>query len=275
MSPNELSAMIDKAIIDLISEQVIAALQRYKKRIAVLFTGNDRCAFLQALPQLQALSQQNGPLSLLFSYSARPMVEQYQAEITALSPAHICQPGEQTVQDYLDQVNQSSLLLLPGLSLNTLAKSAVGICDSVPSEVIAYALVQGKRMVASHSHLLHSASRGVSPAYIANIEQHITRLQAYGVEFVGPSALASGIELPGRAITAASGMTNPFNHYHGSHQPVEQRKRLVSLRDVLLHDASSPLSLTPDTLLTPAARDEIKKRKIQLINSIGDEYVSR
>ncbi|WP_159566649.1 flavoprotein [Budvicia diplopodorum] len=267
MSQCELSAMIDRAIIELISERVIAVLQRSKKRIAVLFTGSDQRAFIQALPQLQALSQRDYSLSLLFSYSAQPMLEQLQAEIAGLSPAHVCQPGEHTTADYFERINQSGLLLLPGLSLNTLVKSALGISDSTPSEVIAHALAQGKRIVAS---LCHPANSAVLPAYAANIAQHIARLQAYGVDFVDPSELVSGIELPSWAALA-----HPFCHPPRDHRRAEQKKRLVSLRDVLLHDPSRPFSLAPDMLLTPAARDEINRRNIQLINRIGDEYVSR
>lgn len=272
MNAAKLSEMIDRAIIDLISDRVIAVLQGDKKCIAVLFTGNDCRVFFQALPQLQALSQQNYRLSLLFSYSAKPMLEQNQAVIAELLPEHIYQPDEQRATTYCELINQSHLLLAPGLSLNTLAKSALGICDSIPSQAIAHALLQGKRVVASQYHSVNSV---VSPAYIAQIKQHITQLQAFGVDFVEPSALVSGIELSNRFVASRPTIGNPFNGTHHGYQKIEQKKRLISLRDVLLHDPSRPLFLTTDMLLTPAARDEINKRKIQLINRIGDEYVSR
>lgn len=269
MSKANLSEMIDRAIVDLISEQVIAVLQRYQKRIVVLFTGNDKDAFLQAQPQLQALVQQGYSLSFLFSYSARTILEQHSIAIAALLPAHIIQAGEQEAKSYSSLLNQSHLLLLPALSLNTLAKSALGISDSLPSRVIAYAIMQGKRIVASHDA---SKTSGIPPAYAANIKQHIAQLQAYGVSFVKPCGFASCANMKTQPVAT---MGNPATCLNSNRQPVQQKKRLISLHDVLLHDPSKTLYLAPNVLLTPAARDEINKRKIQLINSKGDEYVSR
>lgn len=270
MSQANLSEMIDRAIVDLISEQVIAALQRYQKRIVVLFTGNDEGVFVQALPQLQTLVQQGYSLSLLFSYSARTILKRHQAAIAALSPEHIIQAGEQNAEECHRLINQSHLLLLPELSLNTLAKSALGIGDSLPSQVIAYALMQGKPIIASHHF---SENNAIPPAYAANIKQHIAQLQAYGVRFIKPGELACSIDAKTQWVTTTIGRSVPLSRI--IHQPVQQQKRLISLHDVLLHDPSRALYLAPNVLLTPAARDEIKKRKIQLINSKGDEYVSR
>ncbi|WP_380180009.1 hypothetical protein [Kalamiella sp. sgz302252] len=121
-----------------------------------------------------------------------------------------------------------SELFLPALSGNSLAKIALCLRDNVASAWAFHALRHRKKIVATLNG--EFARTDFPPAVRQRQQNYIETLQEYGVI------------VPGSA----------------------KGKSLLSLADIRAHPEGASLRIDRNMLITPAARDEIARRRIRL-----------
>lgn len=80
-----------------------------------------------------------------------------------------------------DTARQAVALVAPHLSANTAAKAALGIRDSLPSQLLGYMLEQGKPVCIGAAP---QAMQAASPGYQRLQNGHLSTLQQMGVRFV-------------------------------------------------------------------------------------------
>lgn len=126
-------------------------------------------------------------------------------------------------------------LYLPDCSADTLAKSALGIQDTPFTELIAWGIRKGIPVTITTDYL------GLGPntpePYQKMLQNYIQKLRQFGVRI-----LAVPLEQP----------------------LVWYEKKLLSDRDALSLIPQTLLSIRKGTIISPLARDTLKKRKIQL-----------
>ena len=215
-----------KKVADQQLERIIAeVLARHRLgRVQVVITGEDESALPETLAALEALHKAGYGLRLTLSYSASH---------SAIQPALLCWRDKFLPELAIDRrfplpQEEYSELFLPALSGNSLAKIALCLRDNVASAWAFHALGHSKKIVATLNGEWVRAE--FPPAVLQRQQNYIDTLQQYGVI------------VPGSA----------------------KGKSLLSLADVRAHPEGAALRIDRNMLITPAARDEIARRRIRL-----------
>ncbi|WP_409306674.1 flavoprotein [Pectobacterium sp. B1J-3] len=244
MNPT-LSLLIDKVIVDVMAAKVQDALVIPQHTVLVLITGDDAVGFPTTCRYLNALAQSGYTVHLLFSQSAqalRTIADECLAHARILTETDIA-PA---------RLQRYEMLLLPALSSNSLTKIAIGIRDNLASRIAYLALAGNVRVLATLNRECDMTPplTSLPAAYLAQLRQYISTLENFGIRFIAAQA----------NTRVAANHSRPATVHH-----THTTKRLITQRDVRLHDAGQALYITPNVLITPAARDEIANRRITLI----------
>lgn len=163
-----------------------------------------------------------------------------------------------------------AFVLLDGVSSTLLADLALGRGNCPTARAVSEALLTGKAIYLAEEGLLHrSCRRTAHPRYYAMLEEYVARLSQFGVN-ISPRAvleqrlLAEEGTLPqppkaelkdtacGEASTAGPGLLS-----------ADEARRLAKV-------CGGVLRLSPQTLVTPLARDVLREKKIRLIGPEED-----
>ncbi|MCU6669652.1 hypothetical protein M8013_12945 [Enterobacteriaceae bacterium H4N4] len=233
---HELAALIDRAIAELLAQSVVP------KNVRVVVTGDDLASLPDTLNCLTALEQAGYSLWVSFSHSASQ---------SALKDACIDTLRQWGSHAGFDRhYGDYDALYLPALSINSMSKIALGIRDNLACEAVFQALQQHKPTIATLHPQCHD-SRLPLPL-LARLEGYTQMLESYGVTLTGKKMAHVG-SLP---VSPSA----PFTR-----QPFADKKRLIALRDIRLLAPGEELRVERDTLITPAAKDEIKRRNLTVI----------
>lgn len=240
MDSQTLSQRLDRIIAELLAHSVA------QKKVRVLVTGDDISTLSETLNCLAALEQAGYSLWIRFSCSAT------ESALKSACVEALRQRGSRAGFDLNNfQRSDYEALYLPALSMNSMSKIALGIRDNLACDAVFQALHHRKQIIATlHPQCL---DRGLPLPLLARLEGYAQTLESYGVTI-------SGHKVPHRksgstALPAASASL-----------PVVGKKRLITLRDIRLLASGEPLRVEGNTLITPAAKDEIKRRNLTVVD---------
>ncbi|MDR3438610.1 flavoprotein [Telmatospirillum sp.] len=258
MDPKDLERAVYQAVIEYLAERVVRKLRDRRKCALALFTGTD-LGQRQAVASLQALGDGGWSLRLVLSAGARKVLASERLrELEACGPiSSVCD-----VDALLDGCEQ---VLVPALSINTAAKVAGGIRDSLASELLARALERGLPVVAASDGCCpdnpERMARGflVADAYKARLRSNLEALQSYGIRLVRAADLAAAVQgAPARTIVGVA--ARPMGTTGSGEKRIFSRSDAVQCRE-------GELRLDHDVLVTPAAADELRVRNVRLIQA--------
>ena len=253
-----------EALVTLIVEEVRRALARQTvppKRLLVVLTGApaDPGRIATALSSLGASGR--FAATLLLSRTAAQRVDRRSLE-KALGAGDILSEGDSPPPPTL--AFGADLVLVPWLSLNSAAKLATGVCDTVATSVLMLALLRGIPVLACAEELdpdgpcLGTWARP-APPLAALLRSHLATLRQFGVELIGSHELASAVlaaanrdrqEPLTRAAAAPPAAIPGGQAGRGPGRPV------ITRADVEAALAAGNLGLLPpDGVWTPLARD--------------------
>jgi len=242
MDSQTLSQLLDRVIADVLAQHACAQ-SGAQKNVRVVITGDDISALSQTLNCLTALERAGYELWVSFSHSASQ---------SALRTACVEALQKQRSRAGFDLApTHYEALYLPALSVNSMSKIALGIRDNLACDAVFQALQQRKAVIAT----LHPDCQDntLPLPLLARYEGYAHTLESYGVAISGPRFSPVG-EAPGNAPAPESRL------------PVTGKKRLITLRDIRLLAPGEPLCIEGNTLITPAAKDEIKRRNLTLVH---------
>lgn len=237
MDSQTLSQLLDRAIAELLAQS------EARKNVRVVITGDDLSSLPETLNCLAALEQAGYQLWVRFSHSAS------QSALKSACIDGLRQRGSRAGFDHPGA--DYDALYLPALSVNSMSKIALGIRDNLACEAVFQALQQRKQAIATLHPQCHD-SRLPLPL-LARLEGYTQVLESYGVTISGKKMAHLDAGLASLPASSAS-------------QPVAGKKHLITLRDIRLLAPDQGLRIARDTLITPAARDEIKRRNLTLIH---------
>ncbi len=237
MDQHYLSQLLDTIIDDLLMRRK-KRLQANSKIMHVLISGDDLTTLPATLDCLMALTHSGYCLRLAFSCSASHSALQATC-LDALTQRGIdvlcdnCEPGAVTDNDWG--------VYLPALSTNSMSKIALGIRDNLVCRWAFYALAQNKPVIVTlNAECRHDSTTHFAPALRARLANYAATLMEYGCTIIGHPA------------------------------PVSPEKRLLTLSDVRQHPSGDTLHIGGNTLITPAARDEIRDRGIAIVQRLKE-----
>ena len=253
-----------EALVTLIVEEVRRALGRQAappKRLLVVLTGApaDPGRIATALSDLAASGR--FAATLLLSRTAARRVDRRSLE-QALGAGEILSEGDSPAPPTL--AFGADLVLVPWLSLNSAAKLATGVCDTVATSVLMLALLRGIPVLACAEELdpegpcLGSWARPAA-ALASLLRSHLATLRQFGIELIGSddltsAALAAANRDKPESLTLASAA--PTAALPGGQAGRGPGRPVITRADVEAALAAGNLGLLPpDGVWTPLARE--------------------
>ncbi|WP_444453080.1 hypothetical protein ACTTAI_19040 [Rhodobacter capsulatus] len=227
---------LDRILIDLLSDRIVAELTARRRRGLLVFAATD-LGLEAALRSLATLAEAGWSFEWTAEAALREDLASRLDWPEATAPVNL---------------SRSALVLVPALSLTLAAKLALGLADDPLSNLLTEALDRGRRIVAARDGVCPAArdrlARGLVPATEARralMRDHLQALAAQGVELSWAATLATTVAGAGAAAAPMqdSGLFGA------------QQARAVSGPSVHLGRA---------VLLTPAASDILAARGIAI-----------
>jgi len=232
MDNQTLSQLLDRVIADVLAQSVA------QKNVRVVVTGEDIASLPETLSCLAALELAGYQLWVSFSHSAS------QSALKSACMDALSQRGSRAGFDRSPPHYEA--LYLPALSVNSMSKIALGIRDNLACETVFQALQHRKQIIATlHPQCVDST---LPLPLLSRLEGYAQVLESYGIALSGKRAAH---------VRSVQGSQSAL--------PVAGKKRLITLRDIRLLATGTVLRVEGKTLITPAARDEIQRRNLTVI----------
>lgn len=235
MDSPALSSLLDTTIASLLAgrqQRLMAARQV----IRVVISGDDLTTLPETLNCLAALSRQDYLPLLAFSHSARDSALQ-QACLAGLACRGIEAVTDNQEPGQTDIIARA--LYLPALSANSMSKIALGIRDNLVCRWVFHQLACHQPVIVTLCAECLAQPANSIPVLRDQLLRYAATLADYGCRVISPLPAA---------------------------QP-QTRLPLLTLKDIRLHPGGQPLRVRRRTLITPAARDEIRSRGIVIVES--------
>jgi hypothetical protein len=241
MESQALSRWLDTLIADLLAQKS-QKVNAERKTVRVVITGSDTTTLPMTLRGLLALDSAGYQLRVAFSHSA---------SLSGLKTAMLDEMAVRCAGAIVDDksvdqqpagVEDYDSLYLPALSTNSLSKIALGIRDNLATGWVFHALQKQKNVIVTlNPEWLNPADSGFTSPLLARWAGYADVLRQYGIVITGTnSAVQVSADIGGK-------------------------KRLITLSDVRQYRATDWLHLDRNTLITPAAHDEIRRQNITVI----------
>ena len=262
MNGHDLDTLLNRALLDILSDRIVAVLNRRARSALVLFSETD-LGLEAAISSLSALSASGWNLEIHTSAAASALVNERSlaslgggALVGALARPQNCPLPTDGL------LARHAVVIVPAMSVPLAARAALGLADDDISRLLSGALERGMRVVAARDGCCPACrervTRGLtpSPAYRALMASHLTALESYGVEFAWASRLHQKVE---------DGRSNPSTAATSLH-PAQMTGQVLGLSAVRALSGDE-LRLASDVLVTPLAAEELKARQIRLIRT--------
>lgn len=162
-------------------------------------------------------------------------------------------------------VGECRIVVAPVLSQNTAVKAALGIRDSLASEILACAFMMAKPVVVARDSV---AIEGAPPAYRRLLLDRLAALESFGAKVVPALDLSAqvGAILMGRRM--GSRPAAPTGRWGPAGAGKRPWRRLVDLRAAVSwaeeHGESVAFPVAVGTIVTPLAADYLKEKRISI-----------
>ncbi|HHG8772944.1 TPA: flavoprotein [Raoultella planticola] len=245
MNSQRLSQLLD-TIIDNVLAQRQRALRSRSRVMRVVLSGEDLTTLPATLDCLSALDRSGYLLVIAFSHSAtQSSLHTSCLEALARRGVHVLCDNQAPAQT----AAAFNALFLPALSTNSLSKIALGLRDNLVCRWAFHALSLNKpTIVTLNAECRQDSTHLLPPALRARLTHYLATLAEYGVTIIGQP----GANPPSSPSASAA-------------------RPLITRSDVRRQPKGAVLHIDRRTLITPAARDELRDRGITLVESHQEE----
>ena len=268
MDPRALEQTILDAIVECLADRVVERLQAQPKVALALFTGTE-LGVSEAVKSIEAMRDDGWTMRFVFSQTAGQL--RLRDSLTGVEvDASTGQSGE-TEGDIAEDalLDRCGVLLVPTLSINSAAKIATGVRDSIPSRLVARALERGITVVAASDGCCPdnpqriASGFHVAEAYKEQLRANLEALQRYGIRLARAEKLAHAV----RKMNVAAVPAVPAVSTIDAGGPLVAAGKRVFSRSDAVQCRARVLRLGRNVLVTSLAADELRVRNIQLIRN--------
>ena len=259
-------ALIDEIVakvVTLIQAKMVAAVP--KQRVLMLFSGAST-GYVVGMDTIKMLIQANHDLTVFMTASAIHVVGE--DNVRKAGANEIISPKQWVNTPGL--VRETDLVLVPTLSMNTAARLALGLMDSVFSTLVLGALLANKPVIAvcdgadpyGNGGLVFSDNHDGSPALRAKMVENLGALIEYGVNLVPEAAFVKQVirQMQPKTNQPTADYSLPVMRI-----PANGRSPILTESDLYSYQPGTILHLPVNTRLTPLAQDSAHKRNLKLI----------
>lgn len=249
-----------KRVVTLVRSRLLAAAP--PQRVLMLFSGASS-GYLAGVNTIRMLAEADYPLTVCMTASAAHVIGV--DKVREAGAADVILPDQWINTPEL--IGTVDLVLVPTLSMNTAARLALGLMDSLFSTLVLGALLAGKPVIAvrdgadpyGNGGLVFSETSDGAPALRAQLARHLRTLADYGITLVGDDRFETAVFRQLRTGAAPSAPPP------AAVTPDLGGGLFVTQADLLAYEPGSTLRLPPQVRLTPLAQDTIRARRLQLV----------
>ncbi|SCX75032.1 flavoprotein [Alkaliphilus peptidifermentans] len=243
-----------------IVEEVIRRLQSRRKRALVIFTGG-AIGYKEAIPQVKSLIKDGWNLRILLSNSAEyvltPQLVKDQLEVDEV----IVESEVKGLRPLYGDVNY---FIIPTLTLNSAVKIAIGIADTLVTNLVAHGIMEGISIIAAkdacdlkNSTRLNMGMNKTPAAYLSVMEEYLNRLEAYGIKLVDAEDLYKA---------TIEEVNYSYKNQHTGKATQEFTKKVLSRTDIIkAKEADAVLYVNPSTIVTSLAHDTAREIGVKIL----------
>lgn len=255
-----------EAVMNSIVEEVLRRLQARMKKALVVFTGGS-IGFQDALLQLKRLQEEEWDFKVLLSNSAEyVLTPQVIKEKLSLDNVYL----EREVKGLQSFYRGANLLMFPTLTLNTAVKLAVGIADTLATNIAGHMLMEGIPIIAAKDACdLHHPTRlklgmdKTPKAYLDKMDQHLLVLESYGIQLVEAKDLYQAAQ---STCIFSQEKKQGYPEPDQPHQETTFPKKVLSRLDVIEAKRLGQILRLPETsIVTPLALEAAKEFGVTII----------
>lgn len=258
---------MDRALIVEIVKQIMADLRAKVRaqRVLLLFSGAST-GFVVGMEAIKLMARQGHRATVVFSPAAVQIITEQKARQAGASD--IILPNQWI--DTPGLVHEVDLVLVPTLSMNTAARLAMGLMDTLISTLIMGSLLAGKPVLAvrdgadpyGRGGQVFGAKPGQATALKDKLVQNLETLTAFGLELINEPDFLTAVEarLLGFGPPAPRSSLTPV----ALAPPVSHGPTIVTQADLLALPPGSTLRLPPGARFTALAREAAARLNLEV-----------
>ncbi len=279
MTPEQIKQIVEDSInevmVSLIVERVIEKLRGEYKKALVVFTGS-LIGFDNTMEQLGRLKSEGFTFSVCLTDNAKKLLNLEKIKDT-LKPEAIFDESSSLMPEQIALGFQT--IIVPALSMNSAAKLANCISDTLATRVISNSIMRGKNVIiAVNGCCPDNAERAlkgynISPAHKEQLRANMERLRSYGATL---TVIENLYEKTNRAINklffqgsaSASPVEQSNLSVRGAQGEAEISGKVIGRTDILQYKNYKSIKIRKDALVTQFAAEAAQNFNIQLIRGV-------
>ncbi len=247
-------AEVKKALLDQTgSEEKVVSQQPNLsgEKVLALFTGG-YTKLSEALTQIEKLIQASCSVDVVMSQSATKVIGQDKIRSISGIASLVCEPDDSISS--LEAIQKSDVIIVPVLTRNSAAKLALGITDTLVTNILMQALISAKPVIAARNAAdpndadCPCVRMPDTPLGLIKLaENYLQKLESYGIKLVDASEIA-GIVLS------------------DTKKADSLEQKLITPETINnLSPNTKRISVAKGTLITPLAKDAAREREIEIV----------
>ena len=281
---NQLESIIEESIIDYIVEKVVEKIINRSKRGLILFTGAT-IGYSQSIESINKLKRDGWEFDVVMSKSAQEVITVDSVK-KAIGVSNIITNENGSVIKELLQRN--NVIVIPTLTINSAAKIANCISDTLVTNIVSKALMSGKPIVASingccpdNKERREIYGDNLSDFHKKRLSNNLEILRSYNIKLSSSEKLYKNVNkilLKSFNLYKSNKFINEVYVSNGDKvvssnaepktvddiSSIRLNKKILSRKDIWDNKKFSTIFVKQNTLITDLARDEAQRLNITL-----------
>ncbi|NLH81606.1 MAG: hypothetical protein GX458_12275 [Phyllobacteriaceae bacterium] len=260
---------MEQVLVDKVAARILArlngeAIDTSPRSVVVVFSGA-ASGFAAGREVVTRLARSPHRLTVMLTPSAKHIFGEHTIRDLGATSIVELEPWV----DVSDHVRSADLVLVPTLTMNLVARLALGLMDAATTTLILGALLAGKRVLAARDGADPAGKRGDalgaipegSPVLWGLLEERLATIAGFGVELVGKDDFVFRMErllIAPRGTAARVGTATPT-------AAIAPRGTIVTATEIRTAAPGSTLRLAAGQRLTPEAVDVAARLGLVLV----------
>lgn len=281
---NQLESIIEESIIDYIVEKVVEKIINRSKRGLILFTGAT-IGYSQSIESINKLKRDGWEFDVVMSKSAQEVITVDSIK-KAIGVSNIITNENGSVIKELLQRN--NVIVIPTLTINSAAKIANCISDTLVTNIVSKALMSGKPIVASingccpdNKERREIYGDNLSDFHKKRLSNNLEILRSYNIKLSSSEKLYKNVNkilLKSFNLYKSNKFINEVYVSNGDKvvssnaepktvddiSSIRLNKKVLSRKDIWDNKKFSTIFIKKNTLITDLAKDEAQRLNITL-----------
>jgi|SRR5699024_5422597 len=262
--------MDQETLIRFLTDKVLERLEQRKKTALVCFTGG-AIGFNESLNELKKLQDNHWNFQVVLTNSAERI---FTKELIKNELKMEGVYAESEIDQLRPFYDKASLLIVPTLTMNSLAKTSLGIADNLFTNLTTEFILSNRPIIAArdacqpnHPFRLNNRNGQAPKPYVSMFENYMNQVQQFGVKLVEVTEIFQTVE---------QCQLTDKNHFSSSSNPLlsdifhdasnKSSKKVISRTDVMeAKQNNTDLVVHANTIITPLAAEVIKDMNLKII----------